>query len=634
MSGVGAVYSWDRYPCEVDIVKQMAHNLSHRGNATGWWVDGSVGLAASEWRDVVSGEQEKQPTLPYYWSAGNCWVAEDARLDNRADLLVQLHARSIEIQTGTEAEYIAAAYTLWGTNCGQHLLGDFAFVLWDSNRQHLFAACSPSGLRPLVYHIQGHRLLCASEPRQLFTDVSVSRELNDSWISFWLCQSEDHWETTIYRSIQRLIPGHWLIANAQGVKISSFWKPIQHTGILYTSQEDYIQHFQTLFAKAVQDRLLSNRPLYFDLSGGLDSSSIVAMAARIGEQAGKKEQLHCFHAYDDTSTSSDPRQYVRAMTEMYREVTVHTVPFREHLYLDGAFDPAPWMDVPCKPTLILASFYRQQWSIASQLQARVHLRGDFGDELLAATPGYLTDCWNEHRYFTLARELRRWKQWCGLSSMSLLEQWVVSPTLLRREKNNPIREVSRQVTWLRPDVNLRAEARLREDEAYFRKVCPNPFARELFRWMRFHCKYTTQADVALRVAGLETREPFADMRLIEFLLATPPQLQIRPFPRKYLLREAMRGILPEVIRTRTDKGQAYRLYFRGVAKHRLQLRELVIHMPEMLAPYIDKAALLTTIDRIALGDQVNVPAFSGTIALLLWSHRLPWAGGKLYASSS
>ncbi len=146
--------------------------------------------------------------------------------------------------------------------------------------------------------------------------------------------------------------------------------------------------------------------------------------------------------------------------------------------------------------------------------------------------------------------------------------------------------------------------------------------------MRFHGDYVTQADIALRT-GLDTREPYTDMRLIEFLLAIPPQYQVRPFHRKFLLREAMQGILPETIRQRKEKGHAYRLYFQGLAKHHDTLRELVLHMPDMLTPYLDSALLVQALDRVALGDQANVLSLSGAIALVLWAHRLPWANGRL-----
>jgi asparagine synthetase B (glutamine-hydrolysing) len=272
--------------------------------------------------------------------------------------------------------------------------------------------------------------------------------------------------------------------------------------------------------------------------------------------------------------------------------------------------------------LVLASFYRRQWEMAAQVGAQVHIRGDFGDELLGASFKYLSALWQEHRLFRLVGELHQWHRVCDVALPSLVEKWLIHP-LLRHEKHA-------QIPWLPQQVQQLGMERHRQDEAYLRKLCPDPFQRELVRWMHLHTDYNIQADVALHMAGLETREPYADMRLIHFLLATPPQYQIRPSLRKFLLREAMQGALPERVRQRKGKGHAHHYYFQGITKYRDQLRHVIVSMPEILTPYIDREPLLNTLDHVALGGMpASVPALSGTLALILWAHRLPWAGGIL-----
>jgi asparagine synthase (glutamine-hydrolysing) len=145
--------------------------------------------------------------------------------------------------------------------------------------------------------------------------------------------------------------------------------------------------------------------------------------------------------------------------------------------------------------------------------------------------------------------------------------------------------------------------------------------------MYFHTDYTIQGDVALKMAGIETREPYADLRLITLLLSLSPQQHLRPFPRKFLLREAMQEVLPEQVRTRTGKGRAYRFYFQSVSRYQEQLRRVVAHMPELLRPYLDPLPLLAAIDHVAQGGSVQGVAFSAALALILWAHRLPWADG-------
>ncbi|MEO6888990.1 MAG: asparagine synthase-related protein, partial [Ktedonobacteraceae bacterium] len=129
--------------------------------------------------------------------------------------------------------------------------------------------------------------------------------------------------------------------------------------------------------------------------------------------------------------------------------------------------------------------------------------------------------------------------------------------------------------------------------------------------------------------GVETSEPYTDLRLIEFMLATPPQDQIYPGQRKFLLWAAMDGLLPEPVRQRKEKGRIARILFQGITHSRDALRDMVLQTPELLSPYINAEALATALDRVAWGDTVHQAAFLSALALVFWVHRLPWAGGRL-----
>lgn len=615
MSGMIAYYSWDA-PVDRDLLLKMRAAMSHRGEVSTWWVSGSVGLAAIDWRPLSM-------YMPETLQVESCWIAADARLDYRTDLARRLEAEPHVLENGSDARLIGMSYAQWGEACVNYLEGDYAFVLWDGKQQRLFGARSIGGLRPFVYHATPKRFLCASEPGQLLEDPAVSRELNPVWVAFWLTRGQGHFDGTVYRDIQMLTPGHLMIVDAGGVKIKPFWWPPAQPPVRSSRQEEYTEQFRALLSDAVRTRLHGKLRLYFDLSGGLDSSSLVSLASTLWEQEGKPYPLDCFHVASDGSLP-----YVQEVALKYPVTRVHTIPWHAHLSFDGAFDPAPCMALPCRPTLMLASLYREQWAYASKLGAQAHIRGDFGDELLGASLDYLWMLWKERHPGKVISEMRWWQHIADLSPKALLEQWIIQPSL----QNLSLRRIVPQrasTLWLQPDVLQQSREREAQDEAYFRKLCPDPFARQLVQWMYFHTDYTIQADIALRMAGVETREPYTDLRLIMFLLATPPHYQVRPNQQKFLLREAMQGVLPETVRGRQGKGRAYQFYFQGFKKHREQLRQVVVQMPELLTPYINRAPLLDAIDQVALGGQANVPALSGTLALVLWTHRLPWANGCL-----
>lgn len=160
------------------------------------------------------------------------------------------------------------------------------------------------------------------------------------------------------------------------------------------------------------------------------------------------------------------------------------------------------------------------------------------------------------------------------------------------------------------------------------RLFPDPMARQLYHALLQHDDYLAQQNESTR-AGLETREPYLDGRLLTFLLSSAPQNYLRFGMRKFLLREAMSGLLPEAIRTRRSKGRIARLLFQGIARSHRTLRELVVTMPEELEPFVDAERLAQALDVAAYGGALDQTPFLSALALVLWAHRLPWCNGRL-----
>ena len=617
MSGICAFYGWNGVPCDRALLASMEAAMANRGEFNEKWSEGAVGLAVTKWRDY----SKLGTPLAYCFDGHNFHVAADIRLDNREELLKLLRGRDRSIDNPSDSALLAAAYFSWGEECLRYLRGDFAFVIWSHSRQRLFAARSPTGLRPLVYHSNRRRLICASEPRQILRDPTVANSLNPEWVSTWLVKGVGHWDGTIYSEIDEITPGHALVASQNGLSIWQFWKPYPRNSVKYNDQRDYVQHFKTLFTEAVKVRTQSERPVLMDLSGGLDSSSVVCTAAQLAEC--DAHRLHALHIFSDTWDEIGGLPYVKLVKEKYN---INVSYLESGPEFEGSFESMPWLNHPSTPLLLRPRFSQALANLGAELGARAYLTGDFGDSLFMGRD-YLTQCWNEQRLLQFAGELRRWRVMHGISPLSLCYAAITKPFLQRR---NPSLNEPDSAPWMRPKVWQLNELRQRKDDEYFAMQCPDPFSRALFKEMRLHSDFAMIQGERELAAGLETRQPFRDIRLLEFLLATIPQYQMRFDQTKYLLRAAMDGILPEDLRLHTDKRGVRKNFYLGVARNADKLEDLVSNMPEMLREYIDPIPLVETIRGVSQGSGVHNTRHLGcTLSLILWSHRLPWADGNL-----
>jgi asparagine synthase (glutamine-hydrolysing) len=621
VSGFCAIHSWREACSDQFLLADMTAAMSHRGSDSTSLLHPP--FVAGMTRLNPPSEHPRDVSITPHSSI---WVAGDVRLDNREELLHALRAHGLPADRTDDVDLIADAYAVWKEECVQHLLGDYAFVIWDERRQQLFGARDPMGMRPFVYHYDCPRLLCASEPRQLLKDPTVSNTLNDTWISYWLTSGIGHWRETPFQSIRQLPPGHYLLCDRDGLRIGQYWNPNPTSTLNYSAQADYDEHFRTLFVDAVRCRLRDHQPPFLDLSGGLDSSSVVCAAAEFWKTEGRASRINCFHAYSNKYLEVNERRYAELVAQDYPSIELHCLSRDDSLALDGAWEPRTYTNAPSVSSLIFPQFRRRKWELARQLGSKVYISGCFGDGLLSGNHAYLSEYLHDLNFPELRREVRNWERSLGVPGTRILYHWAILPWLKQCYEAERRRV---QGPWLRDSVWTRSRRCSIQDRNILRKMCRNPLARQVVAGLLRHADCVTLQGDDVLAAGLETREPFLDRRLVEFVLAVPPQFQIMPGESKSLLRNAMRGLLPEPVRTRRDKGRVARLTLFGVAKHREQLKGLVRQMPAILSPYVDSARLAEAIDRVSQGDSVHDPSFFAAIALVLWSHRLPGTGGAL-----
>jgi asparagine synthase (glutamine-hydrolysing) len=611
MSGVVALFCRDGSACNPEHVQAMTRALNNRGNQARWWCEGPIGLGAVRWQPPCV--EMSQETFLFSW--GSSRIAADLRLDNREELL-HLLRQHIMPPPGHEEEMVGAAYHLWGSECLAYLRGEYAFVLWDGQNQRLFAARSPTGLRSLVYACTGSLVLCASEARQILHHPAVSPDLNPEWVASWLTHGVARWDMTPFRGLWELAPGTMLLADPETITIEPFWFPPPRLHPPHLRVSACAEQVRWLLEEATKDCMRTEGRVFFDISGGLDSSGLACLSRSLTPRPELREGMHCFsRVYQE----KDDRILARRVAET-SQMALLELAWEDFPPFADLWEARSWSSQPVIPTLFYHRLYQEQWRLATERQVRVHIRGDQGDQVFGATFAYLHDLWQEHRYGVWMRDALAWRR---------VPEVALSDLIWRTLRSQPPR-VRASAWWTRSSVQAIAQDQAAQDAAWFRHRYPDPFQRRLAWLLLSHsADYSAALADGCLSNGVDIRQPYTDLRLVAFLFACPPQMQCRPAVSKWLLRQALRGILPEEVRLRRSKGRIARLVFQGVARHIRDLRPLVQQVPEIARAFLDPRLLLQAIEQVQLGAAMDQPAFFSTLAFLLWVHRLPWGGGLL-----
>ena len=289
MSGIAGIVNLDGAPVDRDLLSLMTGYMSFRGpDAQALWAEGNVGFGHTLLRTTSHVETENQPLS----LDGQVWLTADARLDARAELIKKL--KLPQEQSLNNAELILHAYQAWGDDCVQHLLGDFAFAIWDNRAQRLFGARDHFGVKPFFLASAGNSFLFSNTLNTLRLDSRISDELNDIAVGDYLLFGlNQDLSTTIFRDIKRLPPGHFLTISDGAIKVVRYWKQA-FDEIHFRDRRSYVNRFAELLSTAIEDRIDANN-VSVSMSGGLDSTSIAAI---VKNKLGPANVQACAVVYD------------------------------------------------------------------------------------------------------------------------------------------------------------------------------------------------------------------------------------------------------------------------------------------------------------------------------------------------
>jgi asparagine synthase (glutamine-hydrolysing) len=626
MSAIAGFWHQGGQPARPEDLRLMLHRLSHRGpHGTGAWCRGSVALGHHLLHTTPESLGETLPLV----GRGGLVLTADARLDNRQDLIAALAATDRPEHDAPDSALILAAYRTWGVRCVEHLLGDFAFALWDDAKGHLFCARDHFGVKPFYYHRQPGRLFAfATEIKGILALPDVPRRLNETRVADYLQWSFDDQEITFYEGIVRLPPAHTLLVTREGLSLRRYWSLDPERELRLGSDRAYAEAFQDVFTQAVQCRLRSTSPVGSSLSGGLDSSSIVCTARDLLRRQ-SRAPLHTFSLRFDDLPECDESPFIDAVLGG-GDLVPHRIrgdrlsPLEElDRYLTFE-DGASWVFNMCLHWAMHRS--------AAEHGVRVFLDGLGGDEVVCHGIGHLPELVRRGRLLELAVSVIRLGRHFGQPPMRILRRQAIRPVLppaalrlwaARRgglppgPGPSPVRSLVART--LAERVGL--EQRLRFLDGV-RPPAPRTLRGSHYTALLagINSAGFESIDPVAAAFSLEPRYPFYDTRLVEFCLALPGEQKLRWGWSRFILRQAMAGTLPERVRRRGGKANLSAQFNDGFLAFERERIEAVVHGgSQNLARYVDMNVLRELYRQYSTGERrQNAELVWHPVMLAVW----------------
>jgi asparagine synthase (glutamine-hydrolysing) len=625
MCGIAGIVASDRlHAGEIARLVRMRDVITHRGpDDAGTFVDPQAGLAHRRLSivDLAAGHQ------PLTNEDASIWIVFNGEIYNHADIRPTLEAHGHTYRTRSDTETIVHAYEQWGDACVERLRGMFAFAIWDAKRKRLFLARDRMGIKPLYWTLAGNRLVFGSEIKAILESGLVRAEANDQAVPELLSTRYLSGTETLFKGIHRLLPGHTLVFENGEATTRQWWDvPVgkARPEIDGLSDQELVTQFRTKLEDAVRTRLMADVPLGMFLSGGLDSSAIAALMAGMIDRP-----LQTFSVAFKQRAFSE-LEYARQVSTAIK-ADAHEIVIDEQDFF-GALPRLVWHeDEPIAHPSSIPLYFVSKLAAA---HVKVVLTGEGSDELLAGYGKYPRALvnWRAGAYWSLAPEpIRQFvsdrlvPRLPGRLARYAKRSFLAMPRTPEAMffDNFAAIGLRRQASLLQP-----AFGRLATPDAYSASRryfdAPNGRSTTLDRLLYTDLKtylveLLMKQDQMSMAASIESRVPFLDHHLVEFAAALPPRMKLRGLATKWILREAVKSILPAEILTRKKMGfpVPFALWMRG--RHGADLaRDVLLDTRARQRGITDPAAVTALIDGHANGTLDGGDALWGLLNLELW----------------
>jgi asparagine synthase (glutamine-hydrolysing) len=466
--------------------------------------------------------------------AEGCVLVWDGRLDDRDSLLV---GRS----QVTDAQLMIEAYRRWGVDCLCHLVGEYAFILWDASQDRLLVGCDKAGGRTLAYYWDGQTLLVASRAIALLHHPQVSAQLNELFVAHSL---GDLWAQppglTSFQDIQRLLPGHALIIQSgqfQHRKIAEI--NITRGELKLKSPEAYYERFWELLDRSVQDRLRTIHPVCTTLSGGLDSTTITVSLLN------NLPSIDAFSSVTDRYPEFDERPSIQSFLQRYPQTRWHPINCNDAWTFREPYQHLPATDDPF--TMNILSMHLRQMKAMKQAGVGVVFEGENGDELFYTSIRDQARAGNWREAFRHLQNTSRWHSviWREIL-LPYLPQSIQTPWIDRW-----LHYAQPLASWFKP-AYVQSPPMQQALRQFAFSFLDNTLNRTLLVPITLggFVGGTQASQMVANAYQLDYVAPFADQRLVEFAFTIPPILQSDATHEKIFLRRANQGKLPDDVQWR------------------------------------------------------------------------------------
>lgn len=548
---------------------------------------------------------ENQPFV----SPSGAVLTWNGRLDNRKELIHELNpGLSME---SSDVAIVAAAYERWTTGCFSRLIGDWAVSIWNPTEHALLLAKDFVGTRHLYHAAEEHHITWSSVLDPLVLLHGKRWALDAEYVAGWLSLFPAA-HLTPYGGIHSVLPGTFVRFTPGRRTVHKYWDFDPRKRIRYRNDAEYEEHFRTLFAESVRRRLCSDTPILAELSGGMDSSSIVCMADRIiAEGKAEAPRLDTLSYYDNQEPNWNERPYFSTVEAKRGRVGCHiNVGFWPALDFEGG----NLCLTPASAVPRTESAERFAACMVSQGN-RIVLSGIGGDEVTGGVPTptpELADLLAALRFLALARQLKAWalnkrKPWLKLLAETALA--FLSPAL-GPEHMRPAPWLSREFVWRNRAAVMGYTSRLK----FFG---PRPSLQDNVSTLET-LRRQLESTVPTHSSPHETRYPFLDRDLLEFLFAIPREQLVRPGHRRSLMRRALAGIVPGEILNRRRKAYVVHTPLEAISRELPMLLQISREMIGVSLGIVNRGALSDALHRVSRGDEIQVSALMRLLSLECW----------------
>jgi asparagine synthase (glutamine-hydrolysing) len=594
-------------PQELDRVRPVL--APYGPDAEGIFRKDNVGIVYRAFHTTKESRPENQPCV----SASGAVITWDGRLDNRSELI---HALRGELSSdSTDLSIVTAAYERWGTDSFAKLIGDWAVSIWNPRTQSLVLAKDFVGARHLYYSVEKDEVTWCTilDPLVLFAGRSFM--LEDEYIAGWL-SSFPAPHLTPYVGIHSVTPSSFVCFVRGPQKVSKYWDFDPAKRIRYRSDCEYEEHFRSVFLEAVRRRLRSDSPVLAELSGGMDSSSIVCAADTIlGCGISETPRLDTVSYYNDSEPNWNERPYFTKIEEKRGRAGCHIdVEPQESLRFE--FESEGFAATPA--SLRRTNQATKQFATYMNSRGnRVVLSGIGGDEVMGGIPTptpEIADLLARARFRALIHQLTFWalnkrKPWFHLLSEAMTV--FLPPALIVLPRNH------RPAAWLRRDFVRRNRAAVTGYPSRVKLLGPLPSFQENIATLDGLRRQLACFPLPVSPPH-ENRYPYLDRHLLEFIYAVPREQLVRPGHRRSLMRRALVGIVPDAILNRARKAFVARAPITAMSSEQPILAEMSRRMASSSRQIIDAKAFCQALQDASHGQEVSIVALTRTLVMEAW----------------